>query len=92
MAAYETGNALPAWAPLKVMIGHGPESINLEQLRSVVARFYQVDTSDAERMKTIDEYGIDYILWGPYDRGLGKWNPELAGYLEPLQSNGDYKI
>jgi hypothetical protein len=92
MAAYETGNALPAWVPLKVMVGHGPESINLEQLRSVVARFYQVDTPDAERIKMIDEYGIDYVVWGPYERGLGKWNPELAGFLEPLQSNGDYKI
>ncbi len=39
LAAFETGNALPAWAPLRVIIGHGPESVQLAELEPQVALF-----------------------------------------------------
>ncbi len=32
LAAYETGNPMPAWAPVRVLVGHGPESIHLSEL------------------------------------------------------------
>ncbi len=36
LTAFPTGNGLPAWAPLRVVIGHGPESVNLASLQPQV--------------------------------------------------------
>jgi hypothetical protein len=40
MASYQTGNALPAWSPLRVVVGHGPESAGLDRLLPLVQRFF----------------------------------------------------
>ena len=32
LASYETGNILPAYAPVRVVVGHGPESVGLTEL------------------------------------------------------------
>ena len=34
LTSYTTGNALPAWAPVQVVIGHGPESVDLARLQA----------------------------------------------------------
>lgn len=36
LTPFELGNALPAYAPLRVVIGHGPESVELANLRDRV--------------------------------------------------------
>ncbi len=40
LSSFETGNPLPAYAPLRVVVGHGPESAGLEALLPQVRAFY----------------------------------------------------
>jgi hypothetical protein len=63
LAPYQTANALPAWAPLRVVAGHGPESPGVEQIAPRVERFFQEDTSASERLALLDEYGVRYVLF-----------------------------
>jgi hypothetical protein len=81
LAAYETGNALPAWAPLRVVIGHGPESVGLAELQPRVAAFFRIGSSDSERLTFLQEMDVKYIFWGPAERALGDWRPANAPYL-----------
>jgi hypothetical protein len=92
LAAYETGNASPAWAATFVLIGHGPESVGIKYLQPRVNAFYEKETRDAERLILIEEFGIDYIFWGPHERALGEWAPDQAGYLEPVYDQSGYAI
>lgn len=92
LAAYETGNALPAWAPVRVVIGHGPESVDLSELRPKVTRFFSASTPEKERLKFISELGIDYVYWGPAERALGDWCPEGQPYLLPVYQQNAYTI
>jgi len=91
LTSYETGNAMPAWANIQVMIGHGPESVGLVEIEKEIDKFYSQDTSDEYRMEFIDQYAIRYIFWGPSERRLGGWNPVSAEYLiEVYQVDGYY--
>jgi hypothetical protein len=92
MASYPTGNALPAWAPLRVVIGHGPESANLEAMQTLVQRFYDTSTTDAERRQIIAGMGIEYVFYGPQEVELGAWDPSQAVYLKEITRQGDYAI
>lgn len=92
LSAYETANALPAWAPMKVVIGHGPESAGLEQLRPKVETIYSTGISESVRVQLMDELGVNYVIWGPAERNLGDWDPNFSAALEWKFSAGNYQV
>jgi hypothetical protein len=92
LAAYETSNALPAWAPVRVIVGHGPESLNKAELEPRVTAFYAVGTSNAQRLELIRQFDVRYVFWGPAERDLGGWSPNQAGYLRPVYQSGEYQL
>ncbi len=92
LASYESSNALPAWAPVYVLTGHGPESIYIDDITSEINEFFQSDTSDITRKEFIEKMGIDYIFWGPDERDIGDWNPKKSGFLTVHYENNDYAI
>jgi hypothetical protein len=92
LASYGTGNYLPARVGARAFVGHGPESANAEQKKALVARFFRDSTDDAWRRQLLGEYGVDYVLWGPSERGLGGFEPGGAGYLRPVYEQGGYLV
>ena len=92
LASRETGNPLPAWAPLQVVVGHGPETIHAEELLPRVEAFYQPGTPSEERLALLSEYHVDYVFYGPAERDLGNWNPSQAEYLTPVYQTDGYTI
>jgi hypothetical protein len=92
LASFDTSNALPAWAPLRVVIGHGPESVGLAELRPRVDAFYSPTPSDEERIRFLEEHGVRYVIWGPLERKLGQWDPGTASYLKKIQEVGEFQI
>jgi uncharacterized membrane protein len=91
LAAYATSNALPAWAPLRVVAGIGTLSAQAGSLQHEVAAFYDQDTSEEERAEILNRYGIKVILWGPQERELGEFDPRTGQYLELFCSQGEYQ-
>jgi len=92
LASFNTSNALPAWVPLHTITGHGPESINFSTINPWVNEFYSSETTDESRQRLINEFGIGYVLWGPYEQELGEWDPSTAVYLTLIYRDGDYNI
>jgi hypothetical protein len=92
LTAFETGNALPAWSPQRVVIGHGPESANFKEIQRSLLEFFEPGTSDAARIVLLEEASIEYILWGPAERALGNWKPEKAQYLRMIFQDGEYTL
>ena len=92
LASYATANALPAWAPLRVLAGHGPESVNLSSVQPRVENFYRDGATDAERQALIDEFRVAYVFYGPRERALGSWQPAQAAYLQLFAEQGEYAV
>ncbi|MCS6907593.1 MAG: hypothetical protein RML93_06910 [Anaerolineales bacterium] len=84
LASYSTSNALPAYAFVRVIIGHGPESPFVERVSAQVAQFFEEETTDAFRKALIREHQIQYVIWGENERKLGEWRPSTANYLIPI--------
>jgi len=92
LAAYETGNYLPARVGARAFVGHGPESVRADEKRALVAEFFAADTLDAWRQALLDEYGVDWLFWGPVERGLGGFDPHGAPYLQRVYQDGEYEV
>ncbi len=92
LASYETSNALPAWVPLRVLVGHGPETVGLSALLPQVAAFYSDDATNEFKVELLSEYAVDYVFFGPLERRLGSWAPERSSFLELLFESNGYSV
>jgi len=92
LSSYTTGNALPAWAAVRVAIGHGPESIGLAELQPQVTHFYQSTGDDLERQHLIEALDVRYVFRGPLETALSDWQPDQAQYLHLLYQSGEYEV
>jgi hypothetical protein len=92
LGSYNTGNSLPAWAPVRVVIGHGPESVNLAALQPQVNGIFSTTTADSQRLTFLREQDVQYLFYGPDERALGDWNPESSSFLDGIYSQDGYTI
>ncbi|NMB88813.1 MAG: hypothetical protein GYA17_10665 [Chloroflexi bacterium] len=92
LGSFETSNALPAWAPVRVVTGHGPESIGIEEVEPQITRFYQDGATDAWRESFLKAYGVQYVFWGPLERALGGWDPKTGAFLRMVYHSAQYDV
>jgi hypothetical protein len=97
LASYETGNYLPVRVGARAFVGHGPESVHAHRKKAQVARFFNVEdhastTDNAWRRHLLEEYGVDYVFWGPKEQSLGAFDPNTAAYLQPVYGQGSYSL
>jgi hypothetical protein len=92
LSSYSTGNSLPAWAPVSVVIGHGPESIGLAELEPQVSKFFSTNEPENDRIAFIKNERVNYLFYGPEERVLGGWDPEKADFLKVIYSQDGYTI
>jgi hypothetical protein len=78
LAAFETGNVIPAYTDLRPFVGHGPESLFALAKTDQTEAFFGGQMGEAERLALYREFSIRYILYGPLERKLA----ETAG-LDP---------
>lgn len=92
LASFATSNALPAYAPVRVLLGSGPESINAREIEPQVQCFFQPDCSAEQRDQLLYEFHVQYVFWGPSERELGNWDPREASDLIPVYQENQYFI
>jgi hypothetical protein len=92
LSSYNTGNYLPAQVGARVFLGHGPETVDSENKRQLVAKFYDAATSDEWRRARMREWSITYVIVGPLEKQLGNFDPSHAVYLSLEYDRAGYRI
>jgi len=92
LTSHETGNVLPAWVPVHVVLGHGPETANYDLVSQKMESFYGAQTTAQNRIQILDEFNVDYVFWGPAEKAIGDWDPEETDIISPGYDQGPYKI
>lgn len=75
------GNRIPAWAGVRVLVGHGHETLDYDQRVDDVRWFFDAHTADSARIEYLRRFGIDYVYFSPAERALGAFDPAAAPYL-----------
>lgn len=92
LAGYETGNVLPAWSPQFVVIGHGAESVHFADISRRVADFFNRGSTEENRLSFLEDFSVDFVVWGPEERELGNWIPGQARFLKKVFEQGEYAL
>ncbi|MBN2555403.1 MAG: hypothetical protein JXA97_05640 [Anaerolineales bacterium] len=91
LTSYETGNILPAYAPVRVVMGHGPESIGLTALLPTVEAFYGGEMR-TEACTWLNAEGIDYVFWGSQEKALGGEDVQVPDCLTASYNRDGIRI
>jgi hypothetical protein len=70
LAAFETGNIIPAYTDLRPFVGHGPESLFALAKTAQTEAFFSGQMGEAERRALYAEFAVRYIFYGPAERAL----------------------
>ncbi len=92
LSAYSTGTIIPARAPVRVMLGHPSETINVADRKAEVQRFFDADTPDEWRRDLLTRLNLDYVWYGPDERALGAYDPTQSPFLRQVFSAGDVQL
>jgi hypothetical protein len=92
LCSFETGNALPAWAPVRVVMGHGPETVNFSSIQSQVKSFYSGEMTQVEQTQFLQSYQVDYVFMGPDERAFGDLELLKSPFFELRVRVGEYKL
>ncbi|MBX3066436.1 MAG: hypothetical protein KF726_25880 [Anaerolineae bacterium] len=84
LSGFRTGGQIAARTGRRVVLGHWIETINYDQVRAEVSRFFQPETEDQWRYQFLSEQGIHYVWYGEEERKLGTWQPSQLRYLVPV--------
>ncbi len=60
-----SGNELPAYAGVRVYVGHGPETVDYARKQQQADAFFLGEMSDDARRALLDAAGVDYVWVGP---------------------------
>jgi len=92
LSDFTTGNSLPAWAPVRVVLGHGPESINLDYWQEEADTWLRAGDELDPCLNWFEEIGMKYLFWGPDERNRWNFNPEGKICLRDMYNSGEYQI
>lgn len=82
LGSFAVSNRAPAWAAVRTITGHGPESTGAEVITPRIQRFFEAGGTDAERLSLIRDYDIRFVMVEPGDIRVGGWDPSTAGFLD----------
>lgn len=79
LASPDSGLYLPVYADVRVIYGHPFETVQAEERRDEMQRFYTGKLNDTELANYLEFTGVGFVLYGPRERALGSL-PELPGW------------
>lgn len=92
LSDFTTGNSLPAWAPVRVVLGHGPESVNLDYWQEEADTWLGENNVLDPCLNWFEQIGMDFLFWGPDERNRWDYDPAGKFCLREMYNSGDYQI
>ncbi len=87
LSSLTTGQYIPALTGLHAFLAHWAQTVDYYHKEAMVNEFFAAETTDAHRQQIVQQYGVDYIFYGPAERELGGYTPEKSQWLKPVMSS-----
>lgn len=92
LSTFEVGNTLPAWVPVRVVLGHGAETVHLNKWTGEVEGYFSDNQGNIDCGMFLHDNQIDYIFWGPAEEQTWDWDPEIKSCLKRIYNSQGYRI
>ena len=89
LASYDTGNYIPHYTKKRCVLGHYALTIDADRRQEEITRFFSEDADDSWRTTMLRTWGVRYLVLGPYERALGRFDPTVRSWLHRLHVEGE---
>lgn len=87
-SSFYSGNFIPAYSGRRVFVGHGPQTIFLQEKFDLMTTFFDEATEDVWRKEFLRSWDISYFFYGQNEKDEGDFIPADASYLIPVFVSG----
>lgn len=92
VANYDISNILPAYIPMRVVIGHGPESKNLFELETKIDELLSYQLPYSKYVNLINEFDIDFIIYSKENLYDNQVESQPYLYQEIILNNDKFQV
>ena len=83
-SAYDSGSYIPGISGRTAFLSHWAQTVDFYGKRALAEEFYAVATTNARRQQILEQYQIDYVLYGPAERTLGEFQKQGKPFLQAV--------
>lgn len=80
-------NIIPAYSGRSVYVGHGVETPLFAQKQFEVNWFFGKNRTEQSEINYLNNRSIDYIFYGPSEKEIGEYDPNIKSYLSEVYKN-----
>jgi hypothetical protein len=91
-SAYDTGGYLPGISGQRAFLGHWAQTVDFYGKTKLVGEFFDGSTTDAQRQRILQQYHVNYVLYGPAEQALGSYVPDDSAFLALVFSSPQAKV
>ena len=91
LSAPLTGTRLPAFADVRVVVGHPFETPDYQQRVSMVDRWFKGEVSPDQVLAGLASWNLKYVFYGPTEKALGP-RPAWLDSLDAVYDRGGVQI
>lgn len=92
LSSLELGQYVPAETGVHAFLAHWAQTVDYYGKEAAVIRFFDEGATQSERKKIIEDFSVDYIIWGPAERALGAHPLFDNPAFQPVFVQGDAAI
>jgi hypothetical protein len=90
-SSYLTGNIAPSMTGLRVYLGHYGQTLQSGEKGEQVTLFYRGELADDAARVLFTEQRVSYVIYGPFERAIGK-APAVPSWLLLAYQSGDVRV
>lgn len=92
LSSFFNGNLIPYLARRFVYVGHGPETLNLNEKMKKVNKFYKAEYSLLEMEEFLRTEKINYIFYSDYEKISDNFTPDTYLFLKKVYDRDGVQI
>jgi len=84
LSGLKLGQFVPVYSDGRTFLGHWAQTVAFFDKRERVQAFFDVGRPDEERLALLDQFQVNYVLYGPEERSLGAYSPADSPLFEAV--------
>lgn len=92
LSSLTIGQYIPAFSGNTAFLAHWAQTLDFYDKGERVARFFDAEVDDAERLETIQSFGVDYVFYGPAEQALGEYDPVTSPLFNVVFSTPQVQV
>jgi hypothetical protein len=88
----EVGQYIPGISGRTAFLAHWAQTIRYYEKQEIVAEIFGEDLPDAEKLKLLQNYGVDYVLKGLAEQSTDSFESMPLSFLTPVWTSGEVTI